>query len=129
MVKYRNPALVIVFTLITFGIYGLYWLVSTAKELHELKVKDAPNPMLVVWAFLISIFGSIANAFGVFVGVILVFIAVGLMISYYWKYSKAIEQLSKGKYSFVLLFIFFIAFAFVSIALSQVTLNSYAKKK
>ena len=33
MFKKRNPALVIVFSLITFGIYGLYWVVTTQNAI------------------------------------------------------------------------------------------------
>jgi len=36
MVKYRNPVLVILFSIITLGIYGIYWLVSTTNELRRL---------------------------------------------------------------------------------------------
>lgn len=44
MVKYRNPVLVIVFSIITLGIYGIYWLVSTTNELRRI-TSSAPNPM------------------------------------------------------------------------------------
>jgi hypothetical protein len=33
MIKKRNIALVVIFTIITFGIYGIYWMVKTKREL------------------------------------------------------------------------------------------------
>jgi len=32
MVKYRNPVFVVIFTIITLGIYGIYWLVAPPKN-------------------------------------------------------------------------------------------------
>lgn len=31
----RNPALVVIFSFLTFGIYGLYWIVTTQNALHR----------------------------------------------------------------------------------------------
>ena len=35
-IKKRNPALVIIFSFITFGIYAIYWLVKTKGEINSL---------------------------------------------------------------------------------------------
>jgi hypothetical protein len=43
MVKYRNPVMVLIFSIITLGIYAIYWVVSTTNELRTL-TSTAPNP-------------------------------------------------------------------------------------
>ena len=125
MVKYRNPVFVILFTIITIGVYGVYWLFSTTKELHELKAKDAPNTMLIIWMIVLVILGALTPPVGI------IFSLAGVIVAmfFYWKYSKSIEQISKGKYSFVLLFVFFLFFSPVSIVLAQLALNKRAKKR
>ena len=35
-IKRRNPALVIIFTIVTFGFYGIYWTVKTKSEMTNL---------------------------------------------------------------------------------------------
>ena len=45
---YRSPAAVIVFTIITCGIYGLYWIYSFSTEMKGLLKKDEISPGLDV---------------------------------------------------------------------------------
>jgi RsiW-degrading membrane proteinase PrsW (M82 family) len=104
MVKHRNPAVVIVLTVITLGIYGIYWVVSTTKELRSLKA-DAPNP----WALVLFI-------------IPLVNIIVALW--YYWKYSGAVEEISG--FSAVLLFLLWIVFSPAAVVIAQIQLNKKA---
>ncbi len=47
MVKKRNVALVYVFTIITFGIYGLYWVVATKDEINSLGA-TIPTAWLII---------------------------------------------------------------------------------
>ncbi len=104
MVKHRNPVLVIVFSIITLGIYTIYWLVSTTNELR--RVTDiAPNP----W-FLLFILLPIVNIF--------------VMIWYYWKYSKAIGEISG--FEPVLLLILWLIVNPIAIIISQIQLNKKA---
>ena len=128
MVKYRHPALVILFTIITLGIYAIYWLVSTTNELHELKARSAPNPWLILWMLLLSIGGSVLTVFTA-LGWIPYIAGFVVMIYFYVRYSKAIVEASKGRASFALLIIFWIIFSPVSIILSQIELNKHAKKR
>jgi len=104
MVKHRNPVMVIVLTVITLGIYGIYWVVSTTKELRSLKA-DAPNP----WALVLFI-------------IPLVNIIVALW--YYWKYSGAVEEISG--FSAVLLFLLWIVFSPAAVVIAQIQLNKRA---
>ena len=104
MVKYRNPVLVIVFGIITLGIYSIYWLVSTTNELRRMSSK-APDP----WMLLLLL-----------VPVVNIFVSIW----YYWKYSEAVEEVSGV--SMVLLFIFWIILSPVSMVLTQIELNKKA---
>jgi H+/Cl- antiporter ClcA len=101
MVKYRNPVLVILFSIITLGIYGIYWLVSTTNELRRL-TSIAPDPLAL---FLLLI--PVLNIF--------------VWIWYYWKYSKEVEEISGVQA--ILLFLFWILLSPVSMIITQVGLN------
>ena len=46
-IKRRNIVMVYLFTLITFGIYGIYWMVSTKDEMNELGA-SIPTAWLVI---------------------------------------------------------------------------------
>ena len=105
MVKYRNPVLVIVFSIITVGIYSIYWLVSTTNELRRLET-SAPNP----WSLLLLL-------------VPLVNIFVGLW--YYWKYSAAIGEISN--FESWLLFVLWLIISPVAMIIAQIQLNKRAQ--
>ena len=105
MVKYRNPVLVIVFSIITAGIYSIYWLVSTTNELRRL-TPTAPNP----WSLLLLL-------------VPLVNIFVGFW--YYWKYSKAVGEISN--FESWLLFILWIIVSPAAMIIAQIELNKKAQ--
>jgi len=47
MVKKRNIVLVYLLTIITFGIYGIYWMVSTKNEMNSLGAK-IPTAWLII---------------------------------------------------------------------------------
>ena len=103
-IKRRNPFLVFLFSLITLGIYVIYWLVSTTNELKR-NTKSAPNPWLLL-LLLIPLVGFI------------------VMIIYYWKYSKAINELTG--FSNVALFVLWFFVGPVGMILSQIELNKKA---
>jgi len=48
MVKHRNIFLVYLFSLITFGIYIIYWLVSTKNEMNSLGAKVPTGWLLII---------------------------------------------------------------------------------
>ena len=105
MVKYRNVVFVIVISIITGGIYAVYWLVSTTNELRRM-TSSAPNP----W-FLLLMLVPIAN--------IIVF------FWYYWKYSKAIGEISD--FDPVLLFVLWVIISPVAMIIAQIQLNKKAR--
>jgi H+/Cl- antiporter ClcA len=105
MVKYRNLVLIIVFSIITLGIYAIYWLVSTTNELRRM-TSSAPNP----WFLLLLL-----------VPVVDIFVAFW----YYWKYSKAIREISD--FEPVLLFVLWIIISPVAMIIAQIQLNKKAQ--
>jgi len=48
MVKHRNIFLVYLFSIITFGIYAIYWMVSTKNEMNKLGAKIPTAWLLIV---------------------------------------------------------------------------------
>jgi hypothetical protein len=104
MVKYRNPALVIIFTYITLGIYGIYWIVSTTNELRSM-TKSAPNPWKLLWLLV-----PLVNIF--------------VIVWYYWRYCEAIGEISD--FDNVLLFIIWLFISPVAVVIAQIQLNKKA---
>ncbi len=100
MVKKRNPILVIIFSIITIGIYGLYWMYSTKKEMVEL---GAEIPTF--WLIIIP------------------------LVNIYWlyKYSVGTARVAKKEDNMGLIyFILWIVFSPVSMILTQIELNKLA---
>ena len=48
IVKHRNIILVYVFSIITIGIYGIYWQVSTKNEMNKLGAKIPTAWLLII---------------------------------------------------------------------------------
>ena len=87
----REPFLVLILSVVTFGIYGVYWLAKTAIELRDTGAKNAPSPW---W--------------------ILGFIFIVPQIIYYIWLHKAICEVTPGKkpsplIAILLLFVFHFA--------------------
>ena len=104
-IKRRNPFLIILFSVITLGIYSIFWLVYTTNELKK-NTQSAPNPLLL---FLLLI---------PFVNIIIMFI-------YYWKYSKAINELTE--FNALALFLLWVFVGPVGMIISQIELNKKAE--
>jgi hypothetical protein len=47
MVEQRNPLMVLILIIITFGIYGLAWMVKTKNEMNELGA-DIPTAWFII---------------------------------------------------------------------------------
>ena len=52
--KYRDPKTVAIYTIVSFGIYSLFWLANTRDEIHE-KLDAKPVPSM--WWFLLPFGG------------------------------------------------------------------------
>ena len=106
MIKRRNVVMVPILVVITFGIYGLYWLYSTADEVIRYN-KSNDNPLLWLILALIPPLNIIAI----------------------WFHSHAIAQMSasgngKGINGVLLFFLWLLPF--VGIVVSQLELNKRA---
>ncbi len=102
-VKKRNPIFVIVASLITCGLYAVYWFYKTTRELGEVN-KSTTNPVL--WT--IALFIPFVNLY------------------FLWKYSGEAEKVMKGKQSQLILFIAWLVFFPIAQYLVQKELNKVA---
>ena len=123
--------MVLLFSIITFGIYSIYWLVSTTNELRK-NTKSAPNPKLLllpVITFIFMLIGTFSYYlidfnFGIFYLILLIFLIFLnsiIFLFYYYKYSKAINELTG--FSVAGLFLLLIFVSPVGMILSQIELN------
>jgi|TARA_Y100000310_G_C20597754_1_gene771381 hypothetical protein len=104
-IKKRNPFLIILFSIITFGIYGIFWLVFTTNELKK-NTQSAPNPLLLLL-------------------MLIPFVNFIVMLIYFWKYSKAINELTG--FNSLALFLLWIFIGPVGMIISQIELNKKAE--
>lgn len=97
--KNRNLFAVFALPLITFGIYGLVWLVKTKEEMNSLGAKIPTAWLLIV---------PIAN------------------IYWLWKYSEGVDQVSGGKMSTPLAFILELFLGIIGNVILQSEFNKLA---
>jgi len=144
--KKRNPIVVLLLSLVTLGIYDIYWLVVTKKELNQKTKVHTPTLWMIFAPLLI---GSVvilitillrkptvtnsAATVGLHVsgGNILVIIVYILMIlamlplSLYWflRFSKAVNEYTSGRMSTGLSFILLWLLHFIGVAVVQDSFN------
>lgn len=94
--KNRSPFAVFFFPLITFGIYGLYWMVKTKGEMNE-KGSNIPTAWLIIIPF--------------------------VNIWWMWKYSEGVGQVTNEKLSGVLAFILLWLLGSIGMAIIQDSFN------
>lgn len=94
--KHRNPFAVIVFSIITLGIYGIVWYVKTKNEMNRLGA-TIPSAWLLIIPF-VSIYWA-------------------------WKYSKGVEQVTGGKISGILAFVLLYLLSIIGVAIIQDVFN------
>ena len=99
MVKHRNIVLVYLFSIITFGIYAIYWMVSTKKEINSLGAKIPTAWLLIV---------PIANLYWIY------------------KYCEGFSQKVKKDNNTLLWFILYILVGIIMPAIVQLELNKRA---
>lgn len=96
--KKRSPAAVLIFGIITLGIYIWYWSVKTKTELNTLQPEKIPT----AWIWLIPLVGY---------------------IWWLWKYSQAVETVTHEKMNAVLTFILIWILGGIGAAILQDTFN------
>lgn len=147
--KYRNPIVVALLTLITFGIYGIYWLYKTRLEIVGRNSNPASIPRLItLFLPIIALFAVIplvamidlvegnANIIGTAVGILFctVCIIVAIVIPFWWfyKYCMATAKVTKrteGSVLYVLWVVCWLAgFYIIWPAIVQNDLNKLAAK-
>jgi len=97
--KKREPVLVLIFWVITLGIYGLYWEIKTAWELND-SGADIPT----AWLIIIPI----------------------INIWWAWKFCEGVELVTDGRMSTPLAFILWFLLGFIGAAIVQGSLNKVA---
>lgn len=95
----RSPIAVILLTLVTFGIYGIYWEVKTKGEMNAMGA-DIPTALLIIV--------PIANLW------------------WMWKYSQGVEKVTGNKLNGLLVFVGFVAVGFIMMAIVQDSFNNVA---
>jgi hypothetical protein len=98
-VKHRSILAVVILTLVTFGLYGLYWEIVTAREMRK-QGANIPNAILIII--------PIANYY------------------WLWRYSSGVEKITNGKWSAGLVFILFFLTGIGGIVLGQLAFNEDA---
>ncbi len=149
--KKRNPFAVFGLSLITLGIYDIYWMVVTKKELNKSTRIKIPSiwllfaPVLLFIPVVIIVAmnskptssttftnGSLATSStsvnsGAVVGILLYVVVwlILLAVSFYWffKFSKAVNEYTNGKSSTALTFILLWILHFIGVAIVQDSFN------
>ena len=146
--KKRNPFAVYVLSIITFGIYDLYWLVKTKAELNSKTRQHTPSIWLLVSPLLlffiavivfvatskatsptVTYFGSASPSVNgpSLIGILLFGIAsvASAAIPFYWvfKFSKAVNEYTNGKSGTGVTFLLLWTINLIGVAIVQDTFN------
>lgn len=135
--KHRNPLAVFILSIITLGIYDIYWLVTTKKELNQKTHIHTPTiwllfaPVLAWIAAMILIVSQSAtgtNNSAISIFILLVYLigfVVILPISFYWffKFSKAVNEYTSGKMSTGVTFLLLWLLHLLGVAIVQDAFN------
>lgn len=97
--KKVSPVMVIVFSIITLGIYGLFWAINRKTEMNS---QGANIP--TAWLLLVPI----------------------VSIWWMWKFSGGVEHVTRGKTSQVIAFILVAVLGFIGMAIIQDAFNKVA---
>jgi hypothetical protein len=99
-IKHRSPVAIILLTIITFGIYAVYWEFKTTQEINSLGA-------------------SIPSAWLLFIPIVNFYFA--------YKYAEGFAIYAKKDNSPILWFLLHIVIAPVAMILIQIELNKYAQ--
>ena len=98
----RSVVAVILLTLVTFGIYGLVWMIKTKNEMNSLGAQIPSGWLLVIGMVLFP-----------------------LAIWWYWKYAGGVELVTRGRQSQVIAFILMLLLGIIGMAIIQAEFNKY----
>jgi len=97
--RQRSAILVMFFTLLTFGLYGLHWLVVTKEEMNSERA-DIPT----AWLLIIPL----------------------VNLYWYWKWCEGVEQVTRGRTSTIGAFLMIHCLSVVGMAIIQDSFNRTA---
>jgi len=100
--KNRSVAAVVIFSIITCGIYALYWQVATKDEMVA-RGADIPTGWLIII--------PIANIYWI------------------WKWSEGVEHVTRGKLSTAVSFILMFLLGVIGMAICQSYFNKLAEER
>lgn len=101
--KKRNPALCILFCIITFGIYYIYWFVKLTNDSNEMSPENKTASGGLAYLFCIISFG---------------------FYSFYWHYKLGVKTRNSGGLFLILCFIGGIGI-WINLILAQSDINKY----
>lgn len=142
--KHRSPFAVFMLSIITFGIYDIYWLVVTKKELNQKTSIHTPTiwllfaPFIALIAIAVLVLMNASNmtsttanstvTAGANIAILILdFVAflVILPITFFWffKFSKAVNEYTSGKMSTGITFLLLWLLHLFGVAIVQDTFN------
>jgi pyruvate/2-oxoglutarate dehydrogenase complex dihydrolipoamide acyltransferase (E2) component len=136
--KKRNLMAVIFLSIITLGIYDIYWLVKVKKELNaktsvktpSILILFAPIGAVFVGAIIAGIASSGASdpeaATSLYLGIIYaISFLVIVPVTFYWflKFSKAVDQYTHGEVNTAVAFLLLYLLRFIGMAVIQDKFN------
>ena len=98
-IQRRNPVAVVILSIITFGIYGIYWFVKTKDEINSLGAEIPTAWLLII---------PIANLY------------------FEYKYAEGFSTFVKKDDSAIMWFLLLFFVGIVTVAIFQVELNKLA---
>ena len=103
--KNRSIPMVVILSLVTFGIYVLVWYYQTKEEMRESgRVQSVPS----LWLLLIPFVGGLI---------------------FMWQYGAAVETVTNGKYSQVITLVMLLFLSIIGIAILQSAYNEIGEGK
>lgn len=148
--KNRSPLAVVALSIVTLGIYDLYWLVKTKAVLNKSTNYHTPTVWLLFSPFILLLVGYIgmfaaggvqttSNSYGqnqvssishpaaffIFVALMVIGWISTLFISAFWffRFSKAVNQYTNGKMSTAVTFLVLWVIHLIGVALVQDAFN------
>jgi len=97
--KKRSPITVLILSFVTFGIYGIYWMVVTKNEMKA-RGADIPTAWLIIVPF--------------------------VSLWWEWKWSQGVEKVTNGGMSAAISFLLLFALGMIGGAIIQSELNKVA---
>lgn len=144
--KKRNPIVVLLLSLVTLGIYDIYWLAVTKKELNQKTKVHTPTlwmifappligtvvilitfllrkPTVTNSAAIVGLHVSGGNILVIIVYILMILAVLPLSLYWFLKFSKAVNEYTSGRMSTGLSFVLLWLLHFIGVAVVQDSFN------